>query len=185
MMNLILLFQSSQNRNCFLNSWLPDINRLQPPLQRWIFFYIFSVFINGCRSYHSYFTTSKWRFKNVRSINCLPLRSSSPYKIMDLINKQNYLSVAFLNLFQNRFKSFFKLTSILCTSKQRCHIKLENSFSFEVFRNISFCYLLSKSLNYCCFPNTRITYENWVILCSSHKNFNYSSYFIFTTYHRI
>ncbi|MPM99275.1 hypothetical protein SDC9_146466 [bioreactor metagenome] len=58
------------------------------------------------------------------------------YNGMELVDKENNLSVGFFNFFDDGFQAIFEFTSIFRASNKGTHIKAKNLLPFQSFRNV-------------------------------------------------
>ena len=84
---------------------------------------------------------------------------------MQLIDKQDDVSITVLDFFQNCFQTLFKFTTILGTCNQCSHIQCKYFFIFQSFRYITTHDTLCQTFYCCCLTNTRFTDQNRVVLC--------------------
>ena len=104
---------------------------------------------------------------------------------MQLIDKQNDLSLALLDFFQKCFQSFLKLTTVFCTGNKRSHIKCKDFLVLKSIRHISSDNTLCQSLYGCRFTNTWLTDEYRIVLGFTGKNTDNMADLIVSADHRI
>ena len=83
---------------------------------------------------------------------------------MYLINKEDYLALRAFNFAHHRFQALFELPAIFCARNKKPKIKLYQFFSAQGFGYVAGSKALRQSFGNGCFPDTRFTDENWVIL---------------------
>ena len=104
---------------------------------------------------------------------------------MQFIDKQNDLSFALSDFFQNGFQTFLEFTTIFCTGYQCTHIQGEDRFVFQSFRYIAADDSLCQSFYSCRFTYTGFTDQYRVVFCFSRKNTDHISNLVVTTDDRI
>ena len=181
---LVSLLQSTKNRNGILNRRLIYHNRLETPCKCSILLNILTVLIQSCSTDTVKLTSCQHRLQHVSCIHgtiCLTCTNDQ----MKLIDEQNNLSFALLHLFQYRFQTFLKLTTILGTGNQCTHIQCKNFLILKAFRYVPCHNTLCQSLNGCCLTDTRLTDENRVVLGFTGKDTDDVSDLHITSDHRI
>ena len=83
---------------------------------------------------------------------------------MQFIDKEDDLAIGILNLIQNGFQTFLKLTTIFCTGDQCTHIQGKQLLVLQSFRYIPADNSLCQTLYGCRFADTRLTDQYRVIL---------------------
>ena len=89
---------------------------------------------------------------------------------VQLVDEQNDLSVAVLDIVQHRLQTFLKLTSVFCTGNQCSHIQCKNLLVLQALRHIASDDTLSQSLDNGCFTDAGFTDQHRVVLCLSGQN---------------
>lgn len=142
------------------------------------------VFVESRSSDESELPSRKSWLEEISSIS-LSLSSSGSNDSMQLIDKEDHLSIRFFYLFNNRFETLFKVSSVFCSSKERPHIQRDKSLAYKIFRDLLVCYLESNSLYNSCFPNPWFSNEYRIVFTSTREDLQRSTYFFFTSYDRI
>ena len=83
---------------------------------------------------------------------------------MQLIDKQDNLSIAVLHFLKNCFQTFLELAPVFCTGNKRSHIKGKDRLLFQPFRHVSADNTLRQSFYDCRFTDTRFTDQHRVVL---------------------
>ena len=91
---------------------------------------------------------------------------------MQLIDKENNLTVTVFHFFQHCFQSLFKLAAIFRSGYQCSHIEGKYCLIFQPFRHITADDPLRQTFYYCCFTNSRLTNEHRVVLRLSGQDAN-------------
>ena len=103
-----------------------DKDFLETSFECSVFLYVVTILIECCRTDTLYNTSCKSRFHNIGSIHTARCTSGSN-KCMYFVNKYNYIMI-FLYLFQQCLYSFLKLSSVLSTRNDCCHIQTYDTF---------------------------------------------------------
>ena len=130
------------------------------------------------------FTSCKHRFQHISGIHSAVRLSCSDDR-MQLIDKQNNLSVTVFHFFKNCFQSFLKLAPILCSCNERSHIKRKDRLIFQTFRNVATDDPLGKSFYNRCFSDSRLSDKHRIIFRLTGKNTDHISDLLITADHRI
>src|SRR5699024_11619859 len=100
MEDLITFFQTTENGNSILHCRFVNHNRLEPSLQSSIFFNIFPILIKSSGTDTVKLSSCQHRLQHISRIHG-SVRLAGAYDQVELINKQDNLAFAFLNLYQN------------------------------------------------------------------------------------
>ena len=95
---------------------------------------------------------------------------------MQLINKQDDLTVGLLDLLEHRLQALLELAAVLCAGYKRAHIEREYRFVFKSLRHVAADDTLSKSLCNSGFADTGFADEHRVILRLTRKDADDISY---------
>ena len=125
--DLIPLFQPTQNGYGILYGRLFYQHRLETPLQRGIFFNILTVFIQSGSADAMQFPPRQHGLEHIAGIQCT-VRLARTNDCVQLIDEQNDLSVAVLHIIQHRLQTFLELTPVFRARHQRPHIQCKNLF---------------------------------------------------------
>ena len=137
MMTFVSVFQTTKNRNRIFDTWFINHHTLETTLERFIFFKILLIFIQGGSTDGSQFTTSQSRLQDIRRIHGTFTATACTHQRMYLIDEQNNSTITIRYLFNDGFQTFFKLTFKFCTSNELPHIECINDFVFQVLGNIA------------------------------------------------
>ena len=115
------------------------------------------------------FTTCQHRFQHIARIQGT-VRLAGTDDGVQLINKQNDLSVAILHIIQYGFQTFLKFTSVFCAGYQCAHIQCEDLLVLQSLRYITFYNTLCQSFHHGGLTNTGFTDQYRVILRLTGQN---------------
>ena len=122
---LITILQTTKNGNRILYGRFFYHNRLETTFQSRILFNILTVFIQCGRADTMKLTTGQHRLEHITGIKgsvCLACTDNR----MQLINKQDDLTITVLHILKHSFQTLFKFTTILRTCNQCTHIQRKN-----------------------------------------------------------
>jgi hypothetical protein len=89
MMHFVALFESPQNPDGRLHTWLEHHHRLKPAFERRVLFDVLAVFVQ-CRCPNTpQFAPRQRRLEQVRRVRC-PFRRSRPHQSVKFIDEQNH-----------------------------------------------------------------------------------------------
>ena len=109
----ILRFQAIDDLNSFFDRRFSNINFLEATRQSTVFLENVAELLIGCRTNYANFTAGEQRFDQVSRIDLATRGCTRTDNGVDLINKQDAVSVL-LQLLEQRFKTFFKVAAIFC-----------------------------------------------------------------------
>ena len=115
------------------------------------------------------FTSCKHRLKHISCIHRTICFSCTYYRVQ-LVDKEDYLTLTLFYFLKNSLKSFLKLASVFCTCNKCSHIKSKYLLIFKFTRHIASHDTLCKSLNCCRFADTRFTDKYRIVFIFSRKN---------------
>ena len=104
---------------------------------------------------------------------------------MYLVYEKNNLTFGGRDLVYNRFKAFFKLAFVFCTSHQRAHVERKNLFGAQVFGNIATDDAVRKTFGNGGFAGARLADEHGVVLGATRQNLKHPADFFVATDHRV
>ncbi len=184
MVYFVTVFKTSKNGNRIFYSRFFYHNRLETAFQSRILFNILTVFIQCGRTDTMKLATSQHRLQHIAGIECTVCLTCTNNR-MQLINKQDDLSITVLHILKNGFQTLFKFTTILRTCNQCTHIQCKNLLILQSVRNITIHNPLGKTFDNCSLTNTGFTDQNRVILRLTGKDTNHVPDLFITANHRI
>ena len=122
MVNLIPLFQSTQNGDGILHAWLGNQHRLESSFQSGILFDILAVLVEGGRTDTVQLAAGKHWLEQVARIH-RAFGLAGAHDGVQLINKEDDFALALFDFAQTRFQSLLKLAAEFGSCNQRTHIQ--------------------------------------------------------------
>ena len=179
-MQLIFLFDPSQDRDRVSNAWLIDLHRLKPPRKRCVLLDVFAILIQSCGPNAVQFTARQSRFDQVCRVHCA-ITFASTHQSVHLVDEQQDFTCSNGHLIEYSLEPLFKFTPIFSTSNQRPHIKRQQSFVAQAFRHVT----IDNSERHA-FCNRRFThagfpYQNRVVLGAPRQHLHGAPYLFVTT----
>ena len=104
---------------------------------------------------------------------------------MQLIDKENNLSIRILDIIKNRLQTLLKLTTIFRTCDQRSHIQSEKFLIFQSFRDISLHNTLRQTFDHSGLTNTRFTDQHRIVFRLTRKDSNHITDLLISSDNRI
>src|SRR5687767_2996322 len=156
MVQFIFVFYSSENRNRIFYVGFIHHYRLKPALKGLIFFYVFLIFFQRRRTDCMELTSGKGWLQQVSSIHSTFTSATSSNQGVDLVNEKNNLAVRICHFLDDCFQTFFKFTFVLRPSHKQSHVKRNENFVLEIFRNVPIHYTLGHSFDDSRFSHPRL-----------------------------
>ena len=184
MVYLVTILQTTKNGNRIFHGRFFYHNRLEPTFQSRILFNILTVFIQCGRTDTMKLTTGQHRLQHIAGIKgsvCLACTDNR----MQLINKQDDLTITVLHILKHGFQTLLEFTTILRTCNQCTHIQCKNLLILQSFRNITIYNPLCKPFHNRGLTNTGFTNQNRVILRLTGKDTNHIPDLLITADDRI
>ena len=184
MVHFVTILQTSQDGNGILHRRLIHHDRLETTLQSSVLFNVLTILVESCGADTMQLAPCQHRLQQVTGIHGA-FRLTGAHDGMQLINEQQNLSVAGLNLLQYRFQTLLKLAPVFGACHQGTHIEGKHLFILQGFRHIALDDTLRQPLHNGSLSNARLTDQYRVILGLSGKNPHYISYLAVTADDRI
>ena len=108
----------------------------------------------------------------LQHISCIhgPVRLSGSYDGVQLVDKQDDISLTVFYFLQHCFQTLFKLSPVLCSGYQSTHIQGKKLLILQGIRDVSPDDPLCQSFNNCGLTYTRLTDQHRIILGLPGKN---------------
>ncbi len=135
-MQLILLLEAAQDRNCILNGRLGDEHRLEATGESRILLHMLAILIKCRRADAVKLTASQRWLQKVRRIH-RAVRLASTNERVHLVDEQDDPSVLRLHLREHGLQPLFELAAIFRTGDERTHIEREQLFILEALRHVA------------------------------------------------
>ena len=163
MVDLITLLETTQNGDGVLYRGLIHQYLLEPSLQCCILLHVLAILIQGGGTHTVKFTARQRWFQHISSIHGAFSLASSHHG-MDLVNKENHLTLLFAEIIEHPLETLLKLTAEFCPGNQCAHIEREQSFSLYPLWNLTIYNTLCQPLDNCSLSNPRLTDQHRIIL---------------------
>ena len=99
---------------------------------------------------------------------------------MNFVDEQNNVTASF-DFLQHFLQALFEVTAVTATCNKCAKVECVQLLASQCFRHVIAHDLLCKAFNDCCFTNTWLTNENWVVLGATRKNLHHAFHFALTT----
>ena len=181
-MQLVALFQSTQNRNRRFNRGLIDQNLLETPLQSGVFFDVFAILIQGRCTDAMQLTARQGRFEHVAGVH-RPLGFAGADHRVDLVNKDNRPTLVFGDIGENAFETLFKFAAVLRPREQSRQIKRQHALVLETIGHRPIDDALRQTLDNRGLANAGFANQYWIIFCAPLQDLNRAPDFVVAPNH--
>ena len=184
MVQLITLFQTTQNRDGIFNAWFCDKHLLEASLQRGIFFNVLTILVQRSGTDAVKFTTCQRRFQHVPCIHCA-VSFTCPHHSVQFVNKQDDVAFLFRQIVQHAFQTLFKFTAVFRPGHQRAHIQRQYATAFQPFGHFAINDTLRQPFNDGGFTDARLTNQHRVVFGTALQYLNSPANFFVATDYRV
>src|SRR6185503_3393052 len=170
-MDLVAVFQSTQDRDRVFDGRFADVDLLEATFQCRVLFDVFLVFVECRGADASQLTASECRLQHVGSVDSA-FGSARADECVKFVDEQNDLSLRVLDLLQNCFESIFKLTTILRARQHRTKIECDQTLVAKRLRYVSRNYSLGQALDDRSFTNAGFADEHGIVFGPAREHLN-------------
>ena len=182
-MIFIIFLNSFKQFHRILYARLVYGHRLKTAFERTVLFNILSVLIKGSGSNNLKLSSGQSGLKHISGVHC-SFAVSGSHEIVNLINKQKYVSRVFYLVYKGLHPAF-KLTSKLCSGHKSGKIQKIYFLSPEPKGHVIIDKFLSNSLRDGSFSHTGLTNKARIVFGTTGKYLCYSVNFLFSAYNPI
>ena len=161
--HLIALLQATQDGDGVLHRGLIHLHRLEPALQSGVFFDILAVFVQRSCTDAVQLAPGQHGLEQVARVHGT-VGLAGTHDGVQLINEEDDLALALLDLIQDALQALLKLAAVLCTGHQRAHVQAEHGAVLQVLGHIAAHDPLGQALGDGGLANTRLTDQAGVVL---------------------
>ena len=104
---------------------------------------------------------------------------------MDLIDKEDDLTLGFRNLVHHRFQTFLELAFIFSSGDQRAHIQREDLFRLQVLGNVTPNDTMGQPLSDSSLTYTRLTDQDRIVLRTAAQDLQDTADLLVTSDHGV
>ena len=184
MVDLVAVFQSSQDGDRVFHRGLIHLNRLKAPLQRGILLDVLAVFIECRCAYAVQLAARQHGLEQVARVH-RALGLARAHNSVQFVNEENDVALRLLNLFEHRLEAFFKLAAILGARDERAHVERDDPFVLQALGHIATHYSLGKPFDYRSLADPRLAYEHRVVFRAARKDLNNAADLVVAANHGI
>ena len=184
MVNLIALFQPTQDGDGIFLTGLADQHFLETALQCCVFFNIFPVLIQRGGADTVQLAPGQGRLQHVAGIHGT-FGFTGAHHGVDLVNEQDDLAFLFRQLIKHCLQALLKLTPELGAGNQCAHVQRQYFLVFQAIGHLSVDDTLSQPLHNRGFTHTGLTDQHGVVLAPALQYLNGATDFIVATNHRV
>ena len=118
MVRFITFLQSTQNRDGILNGGFQHLNGLESAFEGGIFLNVLAVFVKRRSTDAAQFAACECRLQHIRRVN-RSLRRTCPNDGVELVNKEDDLSLGLFNIGEDCLEPVFKFAAIFTPGDER------------------------------------------------------------------
>ena len=104
---------------------------------------------------------------------------------MNLIDKENNLTISLVDFTNHTLQTFLELAFILGACNQGTHIQAVNSFTLQVLGNIATHNPVGQTFGNGCLAHARFAYQNRIVLGTAAQNLQHTANLLVTSYHGV
>ena len=182
--NLVALFQATQDRDGVFFAWLIHQHFLEAPFKGCVLLYILAVFVERGRADAVQLAASQRRLEHVACIHRAFAFTGADHGVQ-FIDEQDDLTFLLRQLVQQRFQPLFEFTTELGAGNQRAHVQRQHALAFKAIRHFTVDDPLGQALDNRGFTHARLTDQYRVVLGPALQYLNGSTNFVITTDHRV
>jgi hypothetical protein len=134
--HLIALFETAQNRDGVLHAGRSAVYRLEPTLERGVFFDVFPVFIERGRADRPELPAREGGLQQIGSVH-RPLGGAGSHERVQLIDKQNDFAVRLADFIDDRLETLLELSAEFAPRDERAEVEREELFILEAVGDIA------------------------------------------------
>ena len=157
MVHLVALLQPAQNRDGLFDRRFRHGHRLKPPFQCRVFLDVFAILIQRRRANTAQFAARQLRLQHVRRIR-RTFRIARAHNRVQLVDKQNDLSLGRCDFLEERLQPVLKFAAILRAGNHRAQIQRHNPLVAQRIRHIPTHHATRQPLGNRRFTNAGFTY---------------------------
>ena len=184
MVHLVALLQPAQNRDGLFDRRFRHGHRLKPPFQGRVFLDVFAILIQRRRANTAQFAARQLRLQHVRRIR-RTFRIARAHNGVQLVDKQNDLSLGRRHFLQERFQPILKLAAIFRTGNHRTQIQRHNPLVAQRIRHIPAHHTTRQAFGNRRFAHARLADQHGIILCAPRQHLHHAANLIIPSNHRI
>ncbi|KEP73430.1 hypothetical protein HR12_10415, partial [Microbacterium sp. SUBG005] len=185
MVQLITLFQSSQNGDGIFNAWFSDKHLLEATLQRGIFFNVLTILVQRSGADAVKFTTRQRRFQHVPGIHCAVSFTRAPPMVCSSSINRMTLPSCFARSFSTPFRRSSNSPRYFAPGHQRAHIQRQYATAFQPFGHFAINDTLRQPFNDGGFTDARLTNQHRVVFGTTLQYLDSPTNFFVTADYRV
>ena len=182
--NLIALFQPTQDGNGIFLTGLADQHLLETALQCCVFFNIFPVLIQRGGADTVQLAPGQGRLQHVAGIH-RPLSFTGAHHGVDFVNEQDDLAFLFRQLVKHGLQTLLKFAPEFGAGNQCAHVQRQHFLVFQAIGHLSVDDTLGQPLNNGRFTHTRFANQHRIVLASALQYLNGATDFVVATDYRV
>ena len=129
-MDFVALLQTAQDGDGVFNAWFADFHGLEATLQRWVFFDVFAVFVEGSCANAAQFTTGELRLEEIARIHGTFAFASADDGV-EFVDEEDDLALAGSNFFEEGFEALLEFATELGPGHHAAEVHADELFALE------------------------------------------------------
>ena len=184
MMRFITRLETAKNSDGILDRRLSDKNRLESPFEGCIFFDVFSILIECCRTDATQIPACQRGLEKICRVIATFCGTCS-HNGMQFINEKNDAARCIFNLAEDRLQTLFKFAPKFCTCNQGSHIECDDPLILQTLWHIRLDNPNRQPFGNGRLANARLTDQDRVVFGAARKNLDHPPDLLIPANHRI
>ena len=168
MVVFVFILNIVQNVKGLLGGGGFEDNLLETTFESPVFFNVLAVFVQRCRTDTLQFAACEGRLEEVGGVHAAGGVARTHHRVQ-FVDEEDDIG-AFLQLFEDCFHAFLKLSAVFGARHKTGHVEAHNALMQERARDVSGRNLQCKSLCQSGFADTRLADEHGVVFLSAAEN---------------
>ena len=181
---LIALLKAPEDRDGLGGGRLVDHHFLETALQCLVLLKVLLVLVEGSATDGAKFAAGERRLEDVGRIH-RAARAARAHQRMDLIDKQYHFPFAVDHFLDHTLEPLLELALVLGACDKRTHVQRINPSVLEVLGHLAGDYLLGYAFGNSGLADTRLTYQDRIVLGPSRQNLEDPSYLVIPADHGV
>ena len=136
MVDLVALPQAAKYGDRVLDRGLPDVDRLESPLEGGILFDVLPVLVQGGRADRVQLAAGEHGLQHVRSVHCA-LGGAGADDRVQLVDEEDDLALALRDLLQHGLEALLEFAAIFRAREERAYVQREHALVLQTFGNVT------------------------------------------------
>ena len=184
MVGFVAHLQAAQTGNGVFHRRLFHQHLLETALQCGVFFDVLAVFVQGGGANAVQLATCQRRLEHIARVHGTFGLACADHGV-DFVDEQDDAALFLGHVIEHGFEALFKLTAVLGTGQQACHVQHQHALVLEGFRHFAFHNALCQTFHDGGLAHTGFTDEHGVVLAAALQHLNGAANFVVTANHGV